>query len=123
MKNIGFIGLGNMGSKMAVHLVNAGHIVYGFDLNEKLVDQLSVHGVLKSNSLTELAKEKDIIITMLPNGNIVENVLNEMLPYIKPNTLFLDSSTIAVDTAIKLNSISLNKNIIWLRGVWECNLL
>ena len=116
MKNIGFIGLGNMGSKMAVHLVNAGHIVYGFDLNEKLVDQLSVHGVLKSNSLTELAKEKDIIITMLPNGNIVENVLNEMLPYIKPNTLFLDSSTIAVDTAIKLNSISLNKNIKFLDG-------
>jgi len=114
MKNIAFIGLGNMGSKMALHLVNAGHNVYGFDLNENLVDQLSRHGVLKEKSLTELAKEKDIIITMLPNGNIVENVLKEMLPHIKPRSLFLDCSTIDVDTAINLNSISLRKDIKFL---------
>jgi len=114
MKNIAFIGLGNMGSKMALHLVNAGHNVYGFDLNENLVDQLSRYGVLKEKSLTELAKEKDIIITMLPNGNIVENVLKEMLPHIKPRSLFLDCSTIDVDTAINLNSISLRKDIKFL---------
>ena len=102
MKEIGFIGLGNMGSKMALHLANAGHRVYGYDINEHLVEELSVLGVLKEKSLTKLAKEKDIIITMLPNGNIVENVLKEILPHIKPKSLFLDCSTIDVDTAISV---------------------
>jgi 3-hydroxyisobutyrate dehydrogenase len=114
MKEIGFIGLGNMGSKMALHLANAGHRVYGYDINEHLVEELSVLGVLKEKSLTKLAKEKDIIITMLPNGNIVENVLKEILPHIKPKSLFLDCSTIDVDTAIHLNSILLSKDIKFL---------
>ena len=114
MKEIGFIGLGNMGSKMALHLANAGHRVYGYDINENLIDELSVLGILKEKSLTKLAKEKDVIITMLPNGNIVENVLKEILPHIKPKSLFLDCSTIDVDTAIHLNSISLNKDIKFL---------
>ena len=37
MKKIGFIGLGNMGSKMCVNLIKAGHDVSGYDINEKII--------------------------------------------------------------------------------------
>jgi len=40
MKEIGFIGLGNMGSKMSTHLAKAGYNVSGFDINHKLIDEL-----------------------------------------------------------------------------------
>ena len=114
MKNIAFIGLGNMGSKMAVHLAKAGHNVYGHDLNENLVNKLSSFGIIKENSLSQLAIDKDIIITMLPNGEIVENVLNEMIDNISNKTTFIDCSTIDVNTAIRLHSISLAREINFL---------
>ena len=40
MKEIGFIGLGNMGSNMSVHLAKAGYNVSGFDIDNKLMDDL-----------------------------------------------------------------------------------
>ena len=50
MKKIGFIGLGNMGSRMSIHLIKAGHQVSGFDVNEELVD----------NPVTELPSEEEV---------------------------------------------------------------
>ena len=114
MKNVGFIGLGNMGSKMAANLTKAGYKVFGFDLNETLVDQMSEIGVIKVNTLHDLVKDKDIIITMLPDGNIVEKVLKETIERIKPFSLFLDCSTIDVNTAIDLYSFAATKNISFL---------
>ena len=111
MKNVGFIGLGNMGSKMAINLAKSGYKVFGFDIDEELVDQLTHLGVRKVQSLSNFAKDKDILITMLPNGNIVEKVLNEVLNDMKKSTVFLDCSTIDVKTVVKLNSISLSKGI------------
>ena len=46
MKEIGFIGLGNMGSKMSVHLAKAGYNVSGFDIDYKLIDNGSTNGTL-----------------------------------------------------------------------------
>ena len=114
MKNIGFIGLGNMGAKMAVHLLKAGHNVFGYDLDENLVDQLSKQGIKKIKSLVNFAQDKDIIITMLPDGNIVENVINNLLTEIKNNPFFIDCSTIDVNTAVTINNLCLNKNIKFL---------
>ena len=67
MKRIGFIGLGNMGSKMCEHLIKGGHLVSGFDINEELIDYLVGQGVRKEKSVFDLSRDKDIIITMLPN--------------------------------------------------------
>ena len=114
MKKIGFIGLGNMGSKMAINLLNGGHEVQGFDLKESLVDKLLNFGIIKASSLINFANDKDIIITMLPNGDMVENVITQLSKDLKNNTIILDSSTIDVNTAIKLNSILLKKGIDFL---------
>ena len=79
MKEIGFIGLGNMGSKMSVHLAKAGYNVSGFDIDYKLMDNLTKFNIKKENSISEISKNKDLIITMLPNGKIVNEVIREIL--------------------------------------------
>jgi len=112
MKKVGFIGLGNMGSKMVVNLLNTNHEVVGFDINEKLVDQLVSKGLKKVSNLSEITNDIDIIITMLPNGEIVEKVYDDIINKLKPNTLVTDCSTIDVNTAIKLHEMCKAKNIL-----------
>ena len=103
MKKIGFIGLGNMGSKMVINLLKANYEVIGYDINEKFIDQLIPNGLKKASSLKEVANDIDVIITMLPNGEIVEQVFECIINQLKPNTLFTDCSTIDVNKAKDLH--------------------
>ena len=114
MKNIGFIGLGNMGFKMASNLLKNGHKVFGYDVDENLTNALCEKGLIKAATLEAFSNNMDIIITMLPDGNIVENVLNEILTLIKNNPVFIDCSTIDVNKSQFLNNLCLTKNIFFL---------
>ena len=99
MKKIGFIGLGNMGARMASNLLNANYEVIGYDINEEFVKQLLPKGLIKASNLNDISKDVDIIITMLPNGEIVEEVLDNIIENLKPGTMITDCSTIDVDKA------------------------
>lgn len=112
MNKIGFIGLGNMGSRMVKNLLNSGYDVYGYDVNIKLIDQLLQNGLNKVNGLNEIPNDVDIIITMLPNGNIVEEVYNQLLNNDRPNTMFTDCSTIDVAKAKDIHKKCEVKNIL-----------
>ena len=114
MKRIGFIGLGNMGSKMVTNLLKANYEVVGYDINEKFIDELIPNGILKASSLNEITDDVDVIITMLPNGEIVEKVFKNMLDKLKPNTLLTDCSTIDVKTAIDLHKMCGEKKLLCL---------
>ena len=57
LKNIGFIGLGNMGSKMAINLSKAGYKVQGYDINEDIMTSLEEFGIEKSISLSTYRKK------------------------------------------------------------------
>ena len=91
---IGFIGLGNMGAPMAKNLAMAGHEISGFDLQAPCPD-----GVIKAASASQLATGKDVVITMLPNGEILRSVANDILPVMENGAVFLDCSTVDVDSA------------------------
>ncbi|MBL1435822.1 MAG: 3-hydroxyisobutyrate dehydrogenase [Rhodobacteraceae bacterium] len=91
---IGFIGLGNMGGHMARNLATAGHKVTGFD-----VAGIEVDGVANAASSAEAAKGADVIITMLPNGQILRAVAAEVIPAMQPNACFIDCSTVDVESA------------------------
>ena len=58
MKEIGFIGLGNMGSKMSVHLAKAGYNVSGFDIDYKLMDNLTEFDIKKKIQFLRFLKIK-----------------------------------------------------------------
>ena len=91
---IGFIGLGNMGAPMAANLARAGHAVTGFDMAE-----VSVEGVKMAASAAEAAKGADVVITMLPNGEILRKVAAEVIPAMQAGAVLLDCSTVDVQSA------------------------
>ncbi|XP_030376536.1 probable 3-hydroxyisobutyrate dehydrogenase, mitochondrial [Scaptodrosophila lebanonensis] len=94
-KNIGFIGLGNMGNHMASHLIKAGHKLHVFDISKPAVESLAAKGATAYTKTTELAKNSDFVITMLPNNDIVNASYEEMTSDgVNKNTIFIDSSTI-----------------------------
>ena len=101
MAKIGFIGLGNMGLPMALNLVKAGHAVTGFDLSPKGVDALKSAGGSAAKSITAIAADCEIVITMLPAGKEVREVYltDGAIERAKPGTLLIDCSTIDVETA------------------------
>ena len=96
MEKIGFIGLGNMGTKMVTNLLKANYKVIGYDINEKFVDELLPLGLKKAFNLSDISRDTKIVITMLPNGEIVEKVYDNIINKFKPGTLFVDCSTIDV---------------------------
>jgi 3-hydroxyisobutyrate dehydrogenase len=92
--DIGFIGLGNMGAPMAKNLAAAGHAVTGFD-----VAAVAVEGVAAAASAPEAAAGRDAVITMLPDGKILAAVYAEIVPAGRSGALYLDCSTVDVDSA------------------------
>ena len=102
MARIGFIGLGNMGLPMALNLIKAGHEVTGFDLFPQGVEKLKAGGGNAAKDVNTIAADSDVVITMLPAGKDVREVYlgpSGLIAHAKSGTLFIDSSTIDVDSA------------------------
>src|SRR5689334_6596893 len=73
---VGFVGIGNMGTPMAGHLAKAGWKVSVYDTDEtKTRSFVSTHGGSAVRSLSELGKNSDVVITMLPDGHVVRRVV------------------------------------------------
>jgi len=106
MSTIAFLGLGNMGGPMAANLVSAGHTVRGFDPVPGALQAAAEKGVTVFGSGAEAVAEGDVVITMLPNGELVKQCYAEILPAAAPGALFIDSSTISVDDARHVNSLA-----------------
>lgn len=97
MSNIAFIGLGQMGNPMALNLLKKGHSVQVFDINKEAVNNLESQGARGCPTPAETVKDCDFIITMLPNGNLVNEVIfgsQGAVNNAKDDCLFIDMSTI-----------------------------
>ena len=106
MSTIAFIGLGNMGNPMAANLVKAGHAVNGFDLMPENLAIAREHGVTVMANALAAVKDADVVITMLPAGKHVLSVYEDIAPKAKKGALFIDSSTIDVESARKAHAIA-----------------
>jgi 3-hydroxyisobutyrate dehydrogenase len=106
MPNIGFIGLGNMGGPMAANLVKSGERVHGFDVVPASRDASASDGVQIVGNARDCVENADIVITMLPAGEHVLSVWNEIVPQARQGTLFIDCSTIDVDSARRAHKLA-----------------
>ena len=91
---IGFIGLGNMGAPMAINLAKAGHELIGYDAKIDVPKELT-----QGFSSKILAKDADVVILMLPNGEISKSVAFDILPVMQKGSVLIDCSTIDVASA------------------------
>ena len=72
--SVGVVGLGKMGGNMARCLVDAGFSVTVFDVREAAVEDLVDHGAVGAKTPRALADDADVVVTSLPNPDIVETV-------------------------------------------------
>ena len=102
---IAFIGLGNMGGGMAANLVKAGHDVHAFDLSADALARAAENGCTTYTSVQDAVQGADAVVSMLPNGAIVESVYTaDVIGHAPAGALLLDCSTIDVDTARKVGA-------------------
>lgn len=102
MAKIGFIGLGKMGLPMAVNLIKAGNSVCGFDMVRAALDEFEAAGGVAAGSVAEAVSGASVIITMLPAGSHVRDVLTRadgVFAHGAAGALMIDSSTIDVRTS------------------------
>jgi 3-hydroxyisobutyrate dehydrogenase len=107
---IAFIGLGNMGGGMAANLVVAGHSVNAFDLSEAALAKAKENGCTPFTTVREAVAGADAVVSMLPNGKIVESVYESgVIGHAPTSALLIDCSTIDVATARKVTAEALAK--------------
>lgn len=97
-KRVAFIGLGNMGGPMAANIVKGGFEVFAFDLSTNALTQAQSAGCQVTHDPREAVAGADFVVTMLPNGAIVEALLIDdtaLLDSIPKTALLIDCSTVA----------------------------
>jgi 3-hydroxyisobutyrate dehydrogenase len=110
---IGFIGLGNMGLPMATNLVKAGHKVQGFDVVPAANEAAAKAGIIVAPTAADAVKGASIVISMLPNGKLVLELYGSgILKAADSGTLFIDSSTIDIDSARAANALAVAAGMV-----------
>lgn len=105
MSTIAFIGLGIMGSPMAVNLVRSGHRVIGFNRTPERARDLVAAGGEAAESIGEAVAEADVVAVMVPDSPDVEAVLagtDGVFDHARPGTLIIDFSSIRPDVTSAL---------------------
>jgi 3-hydroxyisobutyrate dehydrogenase len=114
MTGIAFIGLGRMGLPMARNLVRAGHAVRAFDVGQSARDAASQAGIATCVDLDEAADAAEVVISMVPTGrHVLEIFTGErgVLGRMRPGSLAIDCSTIAVADARALHAAGRDRGI------------
>jgi 3-hydroxyisobutyrate dehydrogenase len=103
MARVAFIGLGNMGGRMAANLAAKGHDVRAFDLSEPALAKAEAAGCLPVASAAAAIEGAEAIVTMLPAGSHVAGVYADAIfAGAAPSAVLIDCSTIDVATARRL---------------------
>ena len=90
---VGFIGLGNVGGKLAGSLIRNGMDTYVFDLNADFVAEKVAQGATDGGSAANLMQICDAVITCLPTPAASDAVVQEMLPHVTTGKIWMEMST------------------------------
>jgi 6-phosphogluconate dehydrogenase len=90
---IGIIGLGKMGYNLALNLMKHNYKVVAYDVVNENIDSILKGGAVGAYSKKELVEklsDRRVIWLMVPSGNIVDEVINELAPFLKPFDIIID---------------------------------
>lgn len=102
---IGIIGLGRMGESVAYRLLKDKHEVIGFDPNIK------IENINNAKSIEDLTKNVDVIWLMVPAGETVDKVIDQIIPHAKKELIIVDGGNSNFKNTIKRFKKLEEKNI------------
>lgn len=117
MKNIGFIGLGIMGSRMAANLQKEGYQLYLYNRTQEKADLLIKNGAVWCNTAKEVGEQSDIVITMLSTPEVVKEIVtgtNGLLSGMKESSLWINCSTVNPSFTIEMAHLAADHHIQYL---------
>ena len=106
---IGFVGLGNVGAKLAGSFLRNGHDLYVHDLNADFVSDFVNRGAKDGKSPAELMRSCEAVITCLPSPEACSAVVTAMLDEIKPGKIWMEMSTTDASEVSRLAAIVIAK--------------
>ena len=102
MSKIGFIGLGDMGQVIVPRLLEAGHTVTGWNRSPGKSKGLEDAGMMIASTPAEAAKNADIVLSIVTDGNAVKDVSlgeNGIINSLNREAIYLDMSTISPEVS------------------------
>jgi 2-hydroxy-3-oxopropionate reductase len=117
MATVGFVGLGIMGRPMLRNLIKAGHTVVAFGRTPAKLDAAVADGAQRCSSNADVGARAEIVITMLPDGPEVEEVVlgpDGILSGSKPGSLIIDMSSISPLVSRKIATACAEKGVDFL---------
>jgi 3-hydroxyisobutyrate dehydrogenase len=107
----GYIGLGNLGGHLAASLLKAGFTVTVHDRDRAAASRLLALGAAWADTPATLAETCDAVITCLPSPAVSEQVLRQMLTTMKPQTTWIEMSTLGRDEILRLAALAAEKDV------------
>ncbi len=104
---LGFIGLGNMGSRIAQRLLGRGYELTAYDQDDTKAEALVPSGAVPANDIAELAQSADVILSCLTNDEAVQSVYagsEGAFAAARPETVVLEMSTISPESSRELHN-------------------
>src|SRR5271167_4320971 len=111
---LGFIGLGNMGSRIAQRLLDHGYQLSVYDRNRAQMDAVAAHGGVAAKNILELARTSDVVLSCLTNDEAVQNVYSGpegIFAGAKPGTVVLEMSTISPESSRELHKLGTKSGV------------
>ena len=105
---LGFIGLGNMGSRIVRRLLSAGYKTLVYSRQAREAEALESAGAIRPGTIAKLAEQAQVILSCVTDDNAVRSVFagpNGVLRHAKPGTVILEMSTISPATSRDIASL------------------
>ena len=103
LPTIGFIGLGNMGGRMAKNLHNAGYPLIGYDIDAAKCEALAATGATAGKGTAEVVSNSDVIMTSLRSSDVFCRVAAQhFIPNARDGHVFIDLGTTEVEQTREL---------------------
>jgi 3-hydroxyisobutyrate dehydrogenase-like beta-hydroxyacid dehydrogenase len=106
---LGFIGIGNMGSRMAKRLLEHGYPVIVYNRSRVAAEELVKYGATVADSIAALASTADVIMSSLTNDDAVKTVYADpqgVLAYVRRGAAIIEMSTVSPATSRELYELS-----------------
>jgi 3-hydroxyisobutyrate dehydrogenase-like beta-hydroxyacid dehydrogenase len=111
---LGFIGLGNMGGRIAQRLLDRGYRLSVYDMDLAKAEAIAAHGASVAKSILELARNADVLLSCLTNDQAVRDVYTGpagVFVAARPGAVVLEMSTISPVTSRELHRVGAERGI------------